>query len=349
MPARLIKAYHYGPLRLKGGRSVRCLIIHNARSGFGSSAVFEFERALIRGGDECTLRVLAQDETAEHAARDAKDYDLVVLSGGDGTTTSLLYALRNRDVLACVFPSGTANLFCINVGNAPEPAAMARACRIGRSAVTDLGEVTYQTTDGKSHTRGFSIMMGTGFDAQIMQDAVAGKQVLGEAAYFGAALSNAFPDVHHFKITVDGKTYERDGISCLVANNATIQGDIHIVPDARMDDGMLDVIVLEQQNAVGLLKPIIAALSEREGTYLGRPQIDTFRGRHVRVEPTEPVPLEYDGETDGELVTSYEARVLPRANRVVVDGLSPYRNPADPHSEKHPRFGEAEVAAYPTL
>ena len=64
---------------------MRCLIVHNLRSGFGSTAIFEFERALVFSGDEVVLRTLGEDERAADAVRDAEDFDLVVLSGGDGT------------------------------------------------------------------------------------------------------------------------------------------------------------------------------------------------------------------------------------------------------------------------
>lgn len=190
-------------------------------------------------------------------------------------------------------------------------------------------------------------MMGTGYDAQIMQAAVEGKSTFGEAAYFAAALANVRPELHHFKITVDGKTFEREGISCLIANNSTLQGDVRIVPDGRMDDGLLEVIVLEQSSPVGLLRPIVASLVDKEGRNLGRPAIEIFRGKHICVELTKPAPLQYDGETFDGKVMSYEARVLPQANRVIVDGLSSYHDHNDTHNEDNPRFGEAIAPSYP--
>lgn len=326
---------------------MRCLIVHNPRSGFGSSAIFEFERALVAEGDECVLRILGHAQAAETAVTDAEEFDLVVVSGGDGTTTSLLYALRYRNVTACVFPSGTANLFCVNLGNAAEPPALARACRIGRTAYTDLGEIRFTDAQGLEHVHGFSLMMGTGFDAQIISAAVKGKAALGEAAYFAAALANVHPHVYQFNITVDGRAYKRSGISCLIANSSTIQGDIHIVPDSSMADGFLDVIVLEQTATVGLLAPIIAGIMDPNGHTVMRPQIEHFRGKRIRVETSVASPLEYDGETVDHLVSSYEVRVLPKANKVIVDTLSPYHDPHDPFSERNPRFGEVTTSTYP--
>ncbi|HJA28810.1 MAG TPA: diacylglycerol kinase [Candidatus Olsenella pullicola] len=322
---------------------MRTLIIHNPKSGFGSDAVFQFARALVRGGDECVLRILAGGFIAREACADAEDFDLVAVSGGDGTVAALLYELRGRDVPACVFPSGTANLLCANIGNAPEPSALARACRKGRTAELDLGEISWTDEGGNHVVRGFGLMSGTGFDAQLMQAALPNKAIMGQAAYFAAALANPRPEVEHFSITVDGRTYERDGITCLVANNAMIQGDIQLVPNCRMDDGMLDVIMVETSDAAQLLKPLAFGLVDRSGKAMGRPHLESFSGRKIRVECSHPVPIEVDGEVVSGLVRSYEARVLPRAVRIVVDAMSPYGGTDDSPS----RFGDSDVIDYP--
>ena len=322
---------------------MRTLIIHNPKSGFGSDAIFQFERALVRGGDECVLRILSGDFVAREACADAEGFDLVAVSGGDGTVTALLYELRGRDVPVCVFPSGTANLLCANIGNAPEPSALARACRKGRTAELDLGEISWTDEGGNRVVRGFGLMSGTGFDAQLMQAALPNKAIMGQAAYFAAALANPRPEVEHFSITVDGRTYERDGITCLVANNAMIQGDIQLVPNCRMDDGMLDVIMVETSDAAQLLKPLAFGLVDRSGKAMGRPHLESFSGREIRVECSRPVPIEVDGEVVSGLVRSYEARVLPRAVRIVVDAMSPYGGTDDTPS----RFGDSDVIAYP--
>lgn len=322
---------------------MRTLIIHNPKSGFGSDAVFQFERALVRAGDECVLRVLEEGFEASETCRDANRFDVVVASGGDGTVAALLHALAGTDVPVCVFPSGTANLLAANIGNAPEPSALARACRKGKTATVDLGEISWEDERGVRGTRGFALMSGTGFDAQLMQAALPNKAIMGQAAYFAAALSNPRPTVERFRITVDGAVHEREGITCLVANNAMIQGDIELIPDCRMDDGMLDVIVAETSDAAQLLKPLAFGLMDRTGKVMGRPHLESFRGREIRVEVDRPVALEVDGDVIAGLVTSYDARVLPGAARIVVDSMGPYASGDDGPS----RFGGSDVIAYP--
>ena len=82
---------------------------------------------------------------------------------------------------------------------------------------------------------------------------------------------------------------------------------------------------------------------DRTGKAIGRPHLESFAGREITVTSSSPVPLEIDGEVVSEGVSSYAARVLPGAVRIVVDALSPYGSADDGSS----RFGESDVIAYP--
>ncbi len=324
---------------------MRVLIVHNDASGFGSDAIFEFQRALLRAGDEGVLRLLEKDasDKGESLLVDAEEFDLVVVSGGDGTVSTLLYLLRNRDVLTCVFPSGTANLFFANLGNVAVPSSLARACRMGRSVKTDLGEILWLDENNQKHKRGFALMAGMGFDAQIMHAAVPAKRAMGQAAYFAAALANPKPEIRRFRITVDGQTFERTGITCMIANNAMIQGDIEIVPDCTMVDGMLDVIVVEVDITAKLLQPLFIGLVDHEGKRIGRPYLESFRGRDIQVSSTSPVKMEIDGDPINEHVVAFRARALPECNKLVVDSFSRYAQ----ETGGEPLFGGTEEMAFP--
>lgn len=322
---------------------MRTLIVHNEAAGFGSDSVFLFMRSLIHEGDRCEVRSLPPGWDAAEVVADAEDFDLVVASGGDGTVASLLYALRGRAVHTCVFPSGTANLFFTGLGNSPEPAALARACRIGHVVDADLGEVGWSDPEGNEHRAGFTLMTGTGFDATLMRAAVPNKKAMGEAAYLFAAVGNPFPPVVEFTIETDEGTFVREGIACIAANCAKIQGDIEIMPDCRLDDGLLDIIVLESPDAMGLLKPLLMGLIDRHGSNLGRPSIERFRTKAVKVSSSSPIPMQVDGDPLDYEVTSFSARVLAETCPLVVDSLSPYGGTDD----AEPLFSGTEVARYP--
>lgn len=303
---------------------MRILVIHNPYSGFGSDALFQFVRSLGEARDEIVLRFLGGDFDIAALTLDVEAFDVVVLSGGDGTISSLLYELREKDTVFCVFPSGTANLFYSNIGNAPEPAALARAVKRGESAKVDLGEVSWLDPQGIPQHKGFAIMSGTGFDAQIMQAAISNKALLGEAAYFAAAMSNTKPAVRTYSITIDGVTYTHEGICCLVANNAMIQADIEIVPGCRMDDGYLDVIMVETQHAAHLLHPLLFGLLDPSGKAIGRPHLRQYRGKEISIVTDGTMPFEVDGDVVAKTMSSYRARILPAAVSIIVDEMSRY-------------------------
>lgn len=304
---------------------MRVLIIHNPRSGFGSDAIYAFERELVRAGDECLMRVLSDDFTPTSAVAGAEDFDVVVLSGGDGSISGMLYALRSTNVAICIFPSGTANLIFANIGNSPEPSALARACRWGEVAQCDIGEIEWVDDEDTKQTRGFSMLSGSGFDAELMRTANPNKRAFGELAYFLAVLNDPNPRTIHYTIEADGTTIERDGIACLVANNSMIQGDIEIVPGGRMDDGMIDIIVLEAKATVQLVRPALAGLFDPKGEAGLRPHLEFFRCKEATVTADQAIPMQVDGDVVASEVKTWTARALPGANKLVVDRLSRYK------------------------
>lgn len=308
---------------------MRVLIVHNLASGPNSDEMLAFVHALSAAGDEVVIRYLGGPMTAEAAMADVRRFDRVVVSGGDGTVSSLLGLLRDTDVPALVFPSGTANLFFNNIGNAPEAAALAKACRAGRTAKIDLGELYWTDGEGRERSHAFIIIAGTGFDATIMAKAEAAKPDMGEIAYFLAALQTPNPQVAHFVIEHDGQVDEMDGIACLVANTAVIQGDINLLPGCRMDDGTIDLAVIEPAATVQLLPTVISGLLDPAGTNLGRPQFKTITVKEARVRCEPPMAMQFDGELVSDNTGVFGARVLPACVDVVVDEFSPLYGPAE--------------------
>ena len=301
---------------------MRCLIIHNLASGPRSDEIFAFAHALSKAGDEVVFRFLGEGMEAPEATSDVASFDRVVLSGGDGTVSNLLDFMRDREVPTLVFPSGTSNLFFNNIGNAPEAAALAKACREGRTAKVDMGELSWTGEDGLPHRHGFIIIAGTGFDADIMRKAESSHGDMGEIAYFLSALATPSPTVAHFKIEHDGQVDELDGIGCMVGNTALIQNEINLFPDCRMDDGFIDIAVIEPVKLVELLPTAITGVLDPAGKVLGRPQFKLFQAHEARVTCTPSLGMEFDGELIPGAPGSFSARVLPRCLDLIIDEFS---------------------------
>ena len=301
---------------------MRFLIIHNPASGPRSDEIFAFAHALSAPGDEIVMRFIGTAMEPEDAVSDAAGFDRIVVSGGDGSVSNVLNYLRDTGVPILVFPSGTANLFFNNIGNAPEAAALAKACRAGRTVKADIGEMSWVDEEGVERSHGFIIIAGTGFDATIMQKAEATKGEMGEIAYMLSALATPSPQVAHFTVECDGEVHELDGIGCMVGNTSVIQNEINLFPGCRMNDGLIDIAVIEPAKTVELLPPLLAGVFDKAGTGLGRPQFTLFQAREARITCTPSLGMQFDGELIPSNAGEFRARAVPSCLDLIVDEFS---------------------------
>ncbi|MDO4501931.1 MAG: diacylglycerol kinase family protein [Coriobacteriia bacterium] len=292
---------------------MKLLIINNLASGLNDGSIYDFIRSFTKDGDQVTVRSTDGTTDLRGFLADARDFDLVVASGGDGTIAAVCYELADTGVPVLPFPAGTANLLALNVSSPLESHALSKLAREGRRLDFDLGEINI---DGDKY--GFGIMAGAGYDATIMEAAKPHKQVLGPLAYFRAAVDNFAPQASHFTITVDGETHECDGLCVLLVNFSKIQFDLSVTYENQPRDGMLDIVVLKVRNAVELLPAIGAAMLDRGGDFPYRSNImEVHRGRECTIVADPPLNIQYDGEVTGRM-TPFSARILPGAATLVV-------------------------------
>lgn len=308
---------------------MKILIVTKEASLFESDALYIFMRSLIKKGDEIVLRSLAEEREIPAAFHDINEFDRAVIAGNDKTVTAALFVLRNQTVPLLIFPEGMESLYFDSLGNAAEPAALAKACREGHVINADLGQISWKDPNETVRTLPFSCMAGFGFDATLLKAAIPNKEAIGTFAYFLAAFNAPKPTVATFEITLDNSTFTTQGISCLIANSSNIGGDIHIVSGSILNDSILDVIVLQSVDGKGLLRPYLRGLLDHKGDNLGRPEIEHFQGMEVSVRSSVALPLQINGEPTPYDVKGYSARILPGANRLIVDNVSPFSDEAE--------------------
>ena len=118
---------------------MRCLIIHNPASGPSSDEIFAFTHALAQGGDEVVMRFIG-DGMEPGTPWQTREFDRVVVSGGDGTVSNVLDQMRG-----CGVPARLPLRYGLPVlqqhRQCPEAAALAKACRAGRTVKVDMGEL----------------------------------------------------------------------------------------------------------------------------------------------------------------------------------------------------------------
>jgi YegS/Rv2252/BmrU family lipid kinase len=232
----------------------------------------------------------------------AAGVQLVVICGGDGTIMACLGALTGTDVPVALLPLGTGNLLARNLGVPIEVADALAVAVNGVDRRIDLGRVGDQP---------FSVMAGIGFDAAMMADASGDmKKLAGWPAYVFSGLRHLRDPVMHVKLRIDdGPPLRRPARTVLVGNVGRLQGGLEVLPDAAVDDGLLDVVVVAPRTLRDWIR-LAWRIFRRDRTKDS--QLERFRGRSVQVEVDRIVPRQIDGEVidDGR---SLDARIEPGA------------------------------------
>lgn len=297
---------------------MRVLVIVNDRAGAGDAGLYQFVRLLGLANCEIVLRYIPEQGDVAELAADADAFDRIVVAGGDGTVSAVCYATRTAAVPLLPFPAGTANLLAYNLGLPLDPPALAEILLEGVAVAFDLGELTMTAENGAPTVSGFIMMAGAGYDATIMEGAVALKPTLGPAAYLVSAMSNLMPEPSTFNLVIDGREIRSQGIAVLLVNFSRLQFDLPITPDSDPRDGLFEVTVLRTKTAMGLLPALTAAMLDRSGEYLDRTNgLELYRGAHIEVAAEPAMRAQSDGDAHTAM-TPFSARVLPSAARLLV-------------------------------
>ena len=292
---------------------MKLLVINNLASGYGEGAIYDLMRAFMQDNDEICIRSTDGTTDLRTMLFDAKNFDAVVASGGDGTVATISYILANSHIPILPFPAGTANLLALNLASPNEPHALAKMLREGKTLDFDLAEIEL-----KDKRFGFSIMAGAGYDAAIMRGAKSAKRLLGSMAYFSAAIKNPLPQIANFTIDIDDKTVMSKGVGILIVNFSKIQFDISVTHENEPRDGMLDIVILRTTNAFGLIPAVFAGLLDRGGDFPDRTDsLEIHHGKEVHVDADPALEVQYDGENTS-LTTPFSARILPGAARFII-------------------------------
>jgi diacylglycerol kinase family enzyme len=243
------------------------------------------------------------------------DDDVLVVAGGDGSLHLAVDRARAADRLGAiafaVVPLGTGNDLARALGVPTDPADAVRAVLAGAPRPLDL------IADGDGAVCVNSLHAGIGVEAA--ERAQGMKRQLGDAAYaVGAVVAGLAAEGHDVRVEVDGSPLRpgpEDEPILLVAvlNGPTFGGGTPVAPDARLDDGLLDVVVT---TATGPAARAAFGASLRSGTHLRRDDVVTRQGREVRITGAR-IGYNVDGELDPEGSSDRTFRVLPGAWRVV--------------------------------
>ncbi len=303
----------------------RPLVIVNPRSGRGlNEATWARVRgALIDGlGELDSAFTAAPRDAAAIARREAEaGRRLIVALGGDGTISEvangILEAGAGTRTELGIIPRGTGGDFRRTLELPHDVSEAAQRIRQGAARPMDVGRVHFRGHAGQTLIHHFVNVASFGFSSTVATRANASsKRFGGRLAFFAATLRVlASYDNTDVWLTIHDRPRERRRVlMAAIGNGRFFGGGMKICPDARIDDGALDLVTVGDFSKGEVLTNIGRLY---EGTHLELEAVDSARVTRVAVEPVESdarIPLELDGETPGYLPAVFE--IVPAALRV---------------------------------
>jgi YegS/Rv2252/BmrU family lipid kinase len=227
--------------------------------------------------------------------------DAVFGAGGDGMLATILPALLGTQTALGVVPLGTGNVWARELGLPMEPGA----------AVTAQLERPARPVDiGRLNRIPFLVVASAGLDARIVEVVEANMKGLGQAAYPLASLG-LLSEVRGAKcrVVLDGEEIDLPLLAAVISNVRMYGGLVPLVPSARVDDGVLDVVLFEGTDPFQLaahVAKVLAGQHERDAN------IHMCRARSIRIVSRDrPMPIQADGDLRG--TTPAEIVVEPGA------------------------------------
>ncbi|GMA94979.1 hypothetical protein GCM10025881_18030 [Pseudolysinimonas kribbensis] len=251
----------------------------------------------------------------------------MLAAGGDGTVRAVAEALRGSDVAIALLPAGTGNLLARNLDMILTHLADSVDLAFGGTdRRIDMGVIELDRPDGSAEEHAFLVMAGFGLDAKMIANARPElKKRVGWLAYVDA-IARALRDTDRvrMRVRVDGGEERTASVHTLIAGNCgALPGNVLLLPDAEIDDGLFDVVTLRPEGLLGWVQIWGKITWEngvlRRGGSVGRKlagmarevrALRYYRARELDVRLERPEEFELDGDPFGEVI-GFRLRVDP--------------------------------------
>ena len=264
-----------------------------------------FDQAGLAGEIVFTERVGHARELATDFVR--RGCSPIIAWGGDGTVNEVASVLASRDAVLGIVPTGSGNGLARELGISRHP----------EQALATVAKGVIRTIDVAAlGGRFFVNIAGIGLDAAVAErfNQLAGR---GPIRYLWVTLATVFSHVAGtYTLTIAGETDAHHALIVALANGRQYGNGALIAPRARLDDGVLDLVVVGPHSPLGLLGGVRRLFN---GTLDRAPGVRTRTASRVTISANAPILFHVDGEVVQGSET-LEATVHPGALRVTVPG-----------------------------
>lgn len=253
---------------------------------------------------------IAFTESAGHAIDLAKEaveqkYDIVVAVGGDGSVNEVAQPLIGTNVKLGILPGGSGNGFAMHLG-------LGRNIKKAIQILNSATEITIDTC--QLNGRPFVNLGGTGFDALVAYKAK--KSTLrGLWAYTKFAILEAWSyPIENYQIEIDNQVIKEDCLVIEVANAQMFGYNFVIAPQAKLDDGLLDVLLVKK---VPKWRYLFSLWRFFNASFHQSSLVRSFAGKDIKISGKTPMPVHIDGE-GFYLDSDLHFTILPLSLKVLV-------------------------------
>lgn len=251
-----------------------------------------------------------------------KNYDLLIVGGGDGTLNLAIKAIKNaspnpkqsNDIPLGFIPLGITNVFALEVGIPQNPLAACEIILKARTKELDLGKISEP-----ENIHYFISMAGIGFDAEVVERVAPGlKNILGAKAFI---LQGFYDFIKYnpspFYVQKDNEIPEKCFLA-IVCNAKHYGGKFTFFPHASMSDGILDVCLLKNRSRKALLSFFFNLVTKQSSSK--NKNILSFKAKKFKIYSSEEkyIPIQIDGDVGGKLPAEFE--VYPGALKMILPG-----------------------------
>jgi diacylglycerol kinase (ATP) len=281
------------------------VVVANPAAGHGRAGklIGKVTTRLRRLGVSHEIRVSESGPDVERIARDAAEDGtrIVAALGGDGTASLAANGLLGTGVALAALPAGTGDDFAKGIGAGKLDTAIALLAD-PKTADLDVIEITTGAA-----RRSFINIAGAGFDSEVNETANGMTIKLGATGTYVAALlktlSRFAPAA--FVITVGDERIETDAMLVEVGSGRWTGGGMRVLPDAVMNDGLLDLCIVHALSKTAFLRAFPRVFT---GSHTTHPKVTMRTGARVEVEANRRVLVYADGELVGPLPAIFEVR-----------------------------------------
>ena len=262
---------------------------------------------------------------AKHGVETGRKF--IIACGGDGTINEVANGIleTGKDVELGVLPSGTGGDFRRTLGMSTSARESAKGLRTGETRTIDVGKVTFLNHQNKEVSRYFLNVASFGLSAAIIErvktntslDWLPIDAVRGKASFALSALQEVLGlDYTTVRVKIDDQEESSlNTINFCVCNSRYFGGGMKIAPDAKLNDGFLDVINIGDIKTARILRKGYKLYT---GTHLNLEEVKSTLAQRIEIKPinNEEIHIETDGELPGKLPAIFE--VVPNALKVRV-------------------------------